>query len=75
MQKTTSSAYIVGLCLMALGIPNVGQTDVNARHLEYVTHLERGFILLFHGDNPDAIAAFEKALAIEPEHYEIYRAL
>ena len=75
MQKTIRLAYIVGLCLMVLGIPNIGQTDVDPRHLEYVTHLEQGFMRVFHGDSQDAIAEFEKALAIEPEHYEIYHYL
>ncbi len=40
-------------------------------HSRYVQHVEQGFIHLFQGDNQGAIAAFEAALALEPQHFEI----
>lgn len=44
-------------------------------HRIYVQHVEHGFASLFQGDNQGAIAAFEAALASEPEHYEIHHYL
>lgn len=43
----------------------------NDDHAEYVRHVEQGFLYLFKGDNQATIQAFESALAIEPNHYEI----
>lgn len=40
-------------------------------HIKYVQHVEQGFVFLFQGNNKEAIAAFESALAVEPKHYEI----
>ena len=40
-------------------------------HARYVQHVEQGFVFLFQGNNPKAIAEFESALTIEPKHYEI----
>lgn len=41
------------------------------RHAEYVELVEKGFRALFKGDNPATIDAFNAALAIEPNHFEI----
>ena len=60
---------------MLLGILNTGHADVEARHLEYITHVERGFIRLFHGGRQAAATEFEKALKIELDHYEIHHHL
>ena len=75
MLKTTRTLYMTGLCLILLDIPSLAQTDEDARHLEYVTHVERGLMQLFHGDHRGAIPEFEKALEIEPHHYEIHHYL
>ncbi len=40
-------------------------------HAAYVQHVEEGFIFLFQGEDQKAIDAFNSALAIEPNHYEI----
>lgn len=40
-------------------------------HGLYVQHVEQAFKSLFQGNNEQAIASFEAALAIEPDHYEI----
>ena len=40
-------------------------------HDLYVQHVEQAFKSLFQGNNEQAIASFEAALAIEPNHYEI----
>ncbi|HIC17903.1 TPA: hypothetical protein EYO77_07320, partial [Candidatus Poribacteria bacterium] len=53
----------------------VGQTNTELRHLEYVTHLDRGVMLMFQGNTPKAINELEKALAIEPNHYEVHHYL
>ena len=41
------------------------------KHDKYVAYVEAGFRALFRGDNPATIEAFNSALAIEPNHYEI----
>jgi len=67
--------YISCLCFMLIAIPSQGEIDVDTHHMEYVTHSEKGFMMLFHGDSKGAVAEFEQALAAEPEHYEIYHYL
>ncbi len=43
----------------------------NNEHNRYVQHVEQAFQLLFQGNNQGAITEFEKALNIEPDHFEI----
>ena len=43
----------------------------NNEHNQYVQHVEQAFQLLFQGNNQGAITEFEKALNIEPDHFEI----
>ena len=63
MRRYLRIAIIFYLCS-----PLFGVADDPGR---YVQHVEQGLIFMFEGDNPEAIAAFEAALAIEPEHPEI----
>lgn len=49
-------------------------SELNAEiddHAEYVKQVEQGFRYLFQGDNQATIEAFESALAIDPNRYEI----
>ncbi len=59
------------LIILCLCWPLAGPTVEKPDHSTYVQHVEQGFKMLFQGNNKGAIAAFEAALAIEPEHYEI----
>ena len=43
----------------------------NAKHNQYVQHVEQAFQMLFQGNNQGAITEFENALNIEPNHFEI----
>ncbi len=60
---------ILVILLFSLPIPDL--IAEKNKHAEYVKHVEQGFLHLFQGNNQGTIDAFESALAIEPEHYEI----
>lgn len=66
MQNRLRIILLICLCSL-LNIVNT----TNADHDTYVQHVEQGFLSLFQGDNHGAIEAFELAIDIEPEHYEI----
>ena len=61
---------IVLICL-CLCIPNTKLPAETNIHAEYVEFVEKGFRALFKGDNQATIDAFNAALAIEPNHYEV----
>lgn len=63
-----SLILLVILCL-CLPITNIYAEE--NKHIEYVEFVENGFRALFQGDNKATIEAFNSALAIEPNHYEI----
>ena len=54
------------LCIQFTELP----AETNS-HAEYVKLVEKGFRALFQGENQTTIDAFNAALAIEPNHYEI----
>lgn len=60
---------ILLVILCCLPITNIFAED--NKHAEYVDFVEKGFRALFQGDNKETIEAFNSALAIEPNHYEI----
>ena len=62
------SIVLVCLCLCILNTKLPAETNM---HAEYVEFVEKGFRALFQGDNRATIDAFNAALAIEPNHYEI----
>lgn len=64
-------SFLKILVIFYLCLPLSGLTAEKDNHAKYVQHVEQGFILLFRGEDKDAAAAFESALAIEPNHYEI----
>ena len=66
MRHWFKSLLIFSLCITLSGL----FADVE-KHEEYVRHIDQGFIALFKGDNQVAISAFESALDVEPNHYEI----
>lgn len=66
MQNQLKILVVLYLCLPLSAIP-AEKSD----HAKYVQHVEQGFVFLFQGNNKEAIAAFESALAVEPKHYEI----
>ena len=53
--------HISCLCFMLIAAPSQGETDTGTHHLEYVTHSEKGFMLLFHGDSKGAAAITNNA--------------
>lgn len=57
------------ILLLSLSISELAAE--NDDHAEFVKQVEQGFLYLFKGDNQSTIEAFESALAIEPNHYEI----
>ncbi len=59
------------LLILCTCCPLNGLFAQNTNHSTYVQNVEKGFIYLFNGDNVNAISAFEAALSIEPNHFEI----
>ncbi len=59
------------LVILCLCIPITETQAEEDTHAKYVEFVEKGFRALFQGDNPATIKAFNSALAIEPNHYEI----
>lgn len=62
---------LIVLVILMLCIPNTELPADTNSHAEYVEFVEKGFRALFQGDNQSTIEAFNAALAIEPNHYEI----
>ena len=67
MRNWLTIVIIFWLCLPLSGIAGEKSSD----HSTYVQHVERAFILMFQGNNLEAISEFEAALVIEPDHYEV----
>ncbi len=62
---------MIVLVILCLCISNADLPAEIGRHAEYVEFVEKGFRALFRGDNQATIDAFNAALAIEPDRYEI----
>ena len=74
-QGTLKKLTIV-ILLYLCWFPLCGITaEESGDHSTYIQHVEQGLLLMFQGNNLRAISEFEAALAIEPDHYEIWHYL
>ena len=67
--RMRNSLFILAILLLCCSTSQLSAD--NDSHADYVKHVEQGFLYLFQGDNQATIKAFESALAIEPNNYEI----
>lgn len=59
------------LLILCVCCPLNGLIAQTTDHSKYVQNVEKGLLSLFKGKNAEAVAAFETALSIEPNRYEI----
>ncbi len=64
-------SWLIIFIIFCFGCSLNGLYAQGTDHSTYVQNVEKGFISLFKGENANAVKAFEAALAIEPNHYEI----